>query len=208
MKTLIPFFALCSLLLAAQAHGAVIYSGLQNIAIATTFGGTNVDVEDTNNATNHGTGTIVGSDVNFFFGGVGFMNEANFQPVRASSLDAFSAITNLAYGTLINGTSTFATGAGGSGDLGSEHVGFSGGQFQPFTEGYVGFRLSGSYYGWMRVTLTFDEPGGIIHDWAYDDTGASILAGIVPEPSRAMLLMLGLMVGVMRRRRSATARHS
>lgn len=205
MKTFIPFFALCSLFFAAHAHSAVIYSGIQNIAIATTFGGTNVDVEDTNNTTNHSTGTITGGDVNFFFGGVGMMNEANFQPVRASSLDPYSAISNLAYGTLISNASIFAAGAGGSGDLGSEHVGAGGAQFQPFTEGYVGFRLGSNYYGWMRVTFTFDEPGGIIHDWAYDDTGASIFAGIVPEPSRAMLLMLGTMGGFLRRRRSPKA---
>lgn len=130
------------------------------------------------------TVTITGWDVNLFFGGVGMMNEANFQPVRASGVDPFSAMQNLTLGQLISSASTFATGTGGSGDFGSEHMGFSAGQFQPNVDGYIGFRLNGTNYGWMRVSFTFDEPGALIRDWAYDDTGATILAGMVPEPGR------------------------
>lgn len=193
---LIVLFCLCS-----WTQAAVIYSGIQNIAIDTTFVGTYVDVENTNNATNHSTSTITGWDINLFFGGVGMMNEANFQPVRASGVDPFSAMQNLALGQLISAASTFATGAGGSGDFGSEHVGFSAGQFQPNVDGYIGFRLNGSNYGWMRVSFTFDDPGAVIRDWAYDDSGMSIFAGSVPEPSRAVLLMVGLMSGMLQRRR-------
>jgi hypothetical protein len=183
---------------------AVIYSGLQNIAIPTTFDGVYVNVEDTNNATNHSSSTITGWDVNLFFGGVGEFNEANFQPVRASSGDPFSAMQNLTLGTLISNASTFATGVGGSGDVGSEHVGFGAGQFQPGVDGYIGFRLNGTNYGWMRVSLTFDDPGALIKDWAYDDTGATIVAGLlgVPEPSRAFLLMMGAIGATFRRRRN------
>lgn len=187
-----------------SAQAALIYSGLQNIPIATTFAGVYVDVENTNNATNHGSTTITGWDVNLFFGGVGEFNEPNFQPVRASSGDSFSAIQNLAVGTLIGAGSTFASGTGGSGDIGSEHVGFGANQFQPGVEGIIGFKLitmSGPFYGWMRVALTFNDPGAEIIDWAYDDTGATILAGVIPEPSRVMLLMMGLTTVMLRRRR-------
>jgi hypothetical protein len=195
-------FAFCTVFFTPAAHSAVIYSGIQNITIATGFDGTFVDLENTTNATNHGTSTITGWDINLFFGGVGMMNEANLQPVRASSSDPFSALQNLTLGQLISAGSTFATGAGGSGDIGSEHVGFSAGQFQPNTDGYIGFRLNGSNYGWMRVSFTFDDPGAVIRDWAYDNTGASILAGMVPEPSRPLLLMLGVMGFVFNRRRA------
>lgn len=202
-RPILPSIALALFVLfGGSASAAVIYSGIQNIAIATGFDGTNVDVENLNNATNHSTSTITGSDVNFFFGGVGMMNEANFQPVRVNGLDPYSAIVNITLGQLISAASLFATGAGGSGDIGSEHVGFSAGQFQPNVDGYIGFRLNGANYGWMRVSFTFDEPGAVIRDWAYDDAGASVFAGMVPEPSRAMLLMMGLGTVMMRRRRT------
>lgn len=202
LQSAVLVLVILSFAIRQSVQGAVIYSGIQNISIATTFDGTYVDVENTNNATNHGSTTITGWDVNLFFGGVGEFNQSNFQPVRASSGNSFSAIQNLAVETLIGAGSTFATGTGGSGDIGSEHVGFGANQFQPGVEGYLGFRLNGSSYGWMRVTFTFDEPGAVIHDWAYDDTGAAILAGIVPEPGRATLLCLGLSMALMRRRRS------
>jgi hypothetical protein len=196
------FFALCTLFLALPARSAVVYSGIQNIAIPSGLDGVFVDVENTNNATNHGFSVFTDWDVNLFFGGVGEFNEANFQPVRASGSDPYSAMQNLLLGQLISAASTFATGVGGSGDFGSEHVGFSAGQFQPNTDGYIGFRLNGTNYGWMRVSFTFDEPGALIRDWAYDNSGASISAGAVPEPSRALLLLTGLSGMVMRRRRS------
>lgn len=198
-----PLFVILSFAIRHSAQSAVIYSGIQNIAIATTFDGTYVDVENTNNATNHSSSTITGWDVNLFFGGVGEFNQSNFQPVRLLGSDPFSAMQNLTLGTLISAASTFATGDGGSGDVGSEHVGFGVGQFQPNVDGYIGFRLNGTNYGWMRVSLTFDDPGALIKDWAYDDTGASIFAGMlsVPEPSRALLLMVGAIGAIFRRRR-------
>ena len=56
----------------------------------------------------------------------------------------------------------------------------------------------------MSVTLT---------DWAYDDTGAKIIAGAIPEPGSATLAMGGALVlgaaGVRqwRKRKSATAKN-
>jgi len=185
-----------------SAYSAVIYSGTQNIPITTGFDGVYVDVEDLNNGTNHGFSSITGGDVNFFFGGAGLVNEANFQPVRTSSASATSAILNIAYGSLIGELSPFATGVGSSGDVGNEHMGLGMGQFQPGTDGYVGFRLNGSQYGWARVKFTLDDPGAIIYDWAYDDSGAAIAAGAVPEPGRSTLILLALTLTALRRRRS------
>lgn len=199
MKPII-LLTLGSLFLALPGRSAVIYSGIQNIAIATGFDGVYVDVENTNNATNHSYSVFTDWDVNLFFGGVGEFNQANFQPVRASGSDPYSAMQNLTMCQLISAASTFASGVGGSGDFGSEHLGVGAGQFQPNTDGYIGFRLNGTNYGWMRVSFTFDEPGALIRDWAYDNSGASISAGAVPEPSRAMLLFVG-MGGIMIRRR-------
>jgi hypothetical protein len=159
-----------------------------------------VDVDANNGAT--GGAEFAGWDFNFFFAGVGMANSAAFQPVRTSTSNE-SAILNLAYGTLVNGASTFSTGAGGSGDIGNEHVGPIASQFQDGAQGYLGFKFtknntSGPFYGWMRVTLTGNTPGGSIHDWAWDDSGASIA---VPEPGRAMLLILGVLGIALRRKR-------
>lgn len=205
MKHFPQFLALCNLLCTPSTSAAIIYSGLQNIPIATTFDGVYVDVENLDNSTNHGSSTITVPlwDVNLFFGGVGEYNESNFQPVRASSGDSFSAIQNLSYGTLVSAASTFASGVGGSGDVGSEHVGFDAGQFQPGADGYIGFRLNGGHYGWMRVSLSFNDAGAVIKDWAYDNTGAAMTVGAVPEPSGALLVVVGALGMISIRRRES-----
>jgi hypothetical protein len=53
----------------------------------------------------------------------------------------------------------------------------------------------------MRVVFTNNSAGGIIREWAYDDTGSAITIGSVPEPSRVLLLMLGIGTALFRRRR-------
>jgi hypothetical protein len=189
----------------STALSAVIYSGIQNIPISTGFDGVYVNVEDIRNSTNHGASSITGWDVNFFFGGSGLINESNFLPVRINSSSPTSSILNLAYGSLIGELSPFATGVGSSGDAGNEHMGLGLDQFQPGTDGYIGFRLNGSHYGWMRVGFTLDDPGAVVYDWAYDDSGAAIAAGAVPEPGRSTLMLLALTLAALRRRRSAKA---
>lgn len=192
---LVPLFAMLH-----SARSAVIYSGLQNIPIATTFDGTTLDV-DTGT-----TSTVLGSgwDVNFFFGGYGIANSAAFQPVRADATN-MSAVLNLASGVFVDSLLDYAAGEAGS----STHIGGGANQFTAGSQGYLGFKFTtnsnaGPYYGWMRVTLTVNTSGATIHDWAYDDTGAGIFVGsiiAVPEPSRAMLVVLSMTAMALRRRR-------
>ena len=104
-------------------------------------------------------------------------------------------IIQFALNQLIDSSYFFA----GAQETGSaDHLG-SPGNFQSGASGYLGFKFtkndnSGPYFGWMRLTLTANTPGALIHDWAWEDTGGSILAGamMVPEPARAMLMLLGL----------------
>ena len=152
------------------------------------------------------TSTILGWDVNLFYGGLGLGGSASWQPARDGTgvMD-----TGLAYqlNDTIDGSLLYA-GAVETGS--SDHVGLAAGQFQEGVEAYVGFKFTtnasdGPYYGWMRVTLTANNSGGVISDWAYENTGASILAGaMAPEPGRAVLMLLGLCAAGMRRRRDLT----
>lgn len=184
---------------APAAHAAVIYSGLQNIAIPATFEGVylNIDTAATSGS------TITGWDVNPFFGGAGFANSPAFQPARLGTAND-DPYLRMDFGDVIDGSLFYSSGYGGSGDP-VPHLGSGPDQFGVGQEGYLAFRFTtdgsaGPYYGWMRVTLTNNTSGGMISDWAYDDTGAPIVAG-VPEPGRAGLLGLGLLGWLTRRRR-------
>jgi len=68
--------------------------------------------------------------------------------------------------------------------------------FSDTQPGYLGFRLNdgGFKYGWMHIdSIAEDGASYHISGYAYEDTGASILAGAeaVPEPSSLALLALG-----------------
>lgn len=187
-----------------SANAAVIYSGVQNIAIPTTFDGVYLDIDTGTTSTS----VITGWDINPFFGGFALGNSAAFQPVRTGTGNS-DTILNLAYGTLVDSLLNYATGEAGS----SDHIGGGANQFTAGNEGYLGFKFttngnSGPFYGWMRMTVTVNTPGGTIHDWAYDNTGAGLLVGsltAVPEPSRAMLGLAGLLALALRRCRTLSA---
>lgn len=114
-------------------------------------------------------------------------------------------LANLAPNTLIDGASTYAA---------SATTLFSTGAFWNNTagaSGLIGFKFrntanTNTYYGWARLEV---NPwagglysGGKVIDWAYDDTGAGIGAGVVPEPTGLALLAAGA-AGLMARRRVA-----
>jgi hypothetical protein len=65
------------------------------------------------------------------------------------------------------------------------------------TSGYVGFQFqpgATTYYGWARLSVSADllgNPVATVHEMAYENTGASIATGAVPEPSALGLLAAG-----------------
>ncbi len=198
--TSLLLFVILSFAIRPSAQSAVIYSGVQNIAIPTTFDGVYLDIDTATTSTS----VITGWDVNPFFGGYAIGNSAAFQPVRSGTGNSDS-ILNLAYGTLVDSLLNYATGEAGS----SDHIGGGAYQFTEGAQGYLGFKFTtnssaGPFYGWMRVTLTANTSGALIHDWAYDNTGSGLFVGsltAVPEPSRAMLLIAGACFASLRRQR-------
>ena len=202
MKHLL-LFALCSSFFAASAQAAFVYSGLQNIAIPTDVGGVGVFIDIDNGST--AFADFAGADINPFFGGSGFINNAAFQPARTSTATD-SAIIRLPSGALISSALNYATGINESGGL-NNHMGSGASEFFPGSEGFLGFTFtkndsSGPFYGWVRVVFTNNTAGGVIKDWVYDDSGAPILAG-APEPTRSLLALLGLSALLQRRKRDA-----
>jgi len=190
--------------LAAMAQGAVLWFPRQDIPIPTTFEGVSVDLET--GTTSVLASGLPGGDINFLRGGGAVTNDAD-QTASAPSLQLVRTGTSnvdplrqLGIGDTVDSTSTVATGFGASGDPNSHFP-----EFTPGTPGYAGFSIvldnNTTAYGWMRVTLQdTNQTGGLIHEWAIEDSGGLITVG-VPEPSTSLLAILALGGIFLRRRR-------
>ena len=180
----------CSLLLGTvgSSPAEILFSGQQNIAIPTNFDGVYIKV-DLSQPT-YVVSSSGGWDLNPFFGGSGIANSLKFQPVR-SGTGSEDTIIRLAATSVIDGNATFASGWGGSGaDDESGHLGGGALQFADGKAGYLGFQLDtgavSPLYGWMRVVLTANG-NGVIQSWAYDNSGAAILAGANGESGQQVV---------------------
>lgn len=199
MKYKFPSFAcLTSLVLVLPTSAEVIYSNLQDISIPNDFDGVYLNIE-TGAWNTNAMSPVTGWDLNAFLGGSALWNAPSFQPVRLGTTST-SAVANLAEGAMVTSGSTYSTfvqGAGGQNPGGAgygaseTHLGNGSGQFVAGQEGYLGFRLNGNQYGWMRVVFTNNTGGALIKDWAYDTTGASIAVGNVKLNGLNMALNSG-----------------
>jgi hypothetical protein len=181
MKRLV---AILALLLAVPLSAEIVNSGLQDITIPNDFAGVYLDIDT--GLTN--TAEFAGWDINVFFGGVGIGGSPDFQPCRVG-VESTDTILCLNSGDVVDGSRLYATGYNGSQD----HLGAPG-NFQDGQKGFLGFSFmknggTGPYYGWMSLTLTANTPGGVIHEWAWENTGAAItVPTAVPEPGSALLI--------------------
>lgn len=185
-----------SCLLPASAD--VIYSNLQDIAIPSNYSGVYLNVETGSWNTNINS-PQAGWDINPFFGGSVLWNSPTFQPVRTGTGE-MDSVVNVAAGSTVGSGSTFSTfvqGAGGENPGGpgygisETHMGSGAGQFVSGTEGYLGFRLNGTEYGYMRVVLTNNGSGAVIRDWAYDTSGAPVVVGGIRQVGQDVILSSG-----------------
>jgi hypothetical protein len=189
---------LVTLALTGAAVADVYYSNLQNIAIPTNYAGVYLNVE-TGASNTSMTSPVSGWDINPYFGGSTLANSPAFQPVR-SGTGSLDAVLNLSFGSTVGSGSTYSTytqgingqNPGGPGYGGSQtHMGAGVGQFVSGTEGYLGFRLNGEDYGYMRVVLTNNTSGAVIKDWAYDTSGASVVVGGIRQVGQDVTLSSG-----------------
>lgn len=69
-------------------------------------------------------------------------------------------------------------------------------EFPAGTTAYAGFVIDPDgilpMYGWARLSLDVSGTSFSLDQWAYDDSGAAMSVGVVPEPSTALLLGFGL----------------
>ncbi len=187
------FVGTAALMSPSGSQAAVVYSGPLNINIPTTnqFGGIYIDltrpgvsfIPTTSGAgAAEGLNTILpGWDVNFY----GPTNLKWYYP-KVGGVAQTLAIYN-------SGHHVAALGAGVMVDASS-----SLGTWQTMTPEFTGVTAfmgvefkddsNRDLFGWIRITggATGAFPATIV-DWAYDDSGAGIQTGVVPEPSAAAL---------------------
>ncbi len=171
-----------------SADAAIVWSGAVNINIPSTTAGVYANLANGANAiTPAGApgwdiNAWSSSTLNFYVGGMVAGQRTDFVAATTTST------ANLAFNTLISGASTLTTGTGTITTTGlalnSSNNLFG---FRFYHEGAGAFR-----FGWIRISLgatAAAQPRAIV-EYAYEDTGAGIGAGVVPGPGA--LAVLGL----------------
>lgn len=210
---------------ASAAQGAIVYSGLRNIVVdPTTTNGIYIDF-DSNTATTSAA-VLPGWDVNLFVDNYSLSGtisrtgrgltaahpNATNREVGVNASDFL--VAELSTGTLIGPTSTFATPESDGLHrtvLAYQSTFTSDGNPYAFgdwnggaTNKFMGIEFVNAAgtvdYGWVRLTVGAGPtyPFTVV-DWAYDTTGAAIVA--VPEPAVSAMALGALALGAVRRPR-------
>ncbi len=190
------FVGTAALMTASEARAAVVYSGPLNVTVPTTNGAGGIYLDLTKpgqsfTPTKSGGGAtegldtlLPGWDVNFYRGTTSgnllwYYPKVNNVVQTLAVFDGANHVAALGAGVKIDGTSSLGTWQ----TMVPEFTGqtaFMGVQFHDANNDVL--------YGWIRITggATQGFPATVV-DWAYDDSGAGILTGAVPEPSSAAL---------------------
>jgi hypothetical protein len=201
MKRFLPLFPLLLLGAAPAAHAAIVYSGVQNVAVPQNFTGIYVNMLTNTTAGTQPVDFNSAPWVGFSFGGVDISNDTLLQVVITGT----DQVTALSTAQTVGSPSSFSSDANYS----TTHTGPAAGQFQLGSPGYFGFKFQTvaagpTHYGWAKLTVN-NAGAGTLHDWAYEAVaGTSIQVGTVPEPGSALLMLLGF--GALYRQRSRRTR--
>jgi len=183
------FVGTAVMMTASKADASVVYSGPLNINVPTTniFGGIYFDLTKPSESfipTTSGGGpaeglntVLPGWDVNFYKGSVGLRWWYN-TGVEAV-FNGANRVAALGEGVMVDGSSS----------LGTWQT-----MYPEYTDvtAYMGVKFfdaaNDPLYGWIRITggPASGIPATIL-DWAYEDSGAGIQTGVVPEPSSVAL---------------------
>lgn len=181
--------AVATAAIAPSSQADIVYSGTVNLNIASSTNGLYLNVvTGANNVVGMGGGTTVpGWDINPWNAtGFGLFSNSN-QTGGSYVVTAANFGANLAPGAVISAASMF--GSGSSTNNAQWNLNSS--------NNLVGFRFLNeatgiTNYGWFRVsfsTTTSSQPRTLV-EFAYENTGSSIMAGqtAIPEPTTFALL--------------------
>jgi hypothetical protein len=180
---------------ALSASGAIVHSGVQDISIAQ-FSALNLDID----------GDSAGDVLlkNYVFGGGSYQGATvNFFPGKLVSFNA----SGLAYVSALNAGFTVDASSVGPSFFGSMAYGASNpnAQFNTASNKFIGLSFASganTYYGWVRVSVNQAAGNFMVHDWAYENSGAGIQTGAIPAPGALGLLAAGASgLGLMRGRK-------
>lgn len=184
--------------MAGTADAQIVYSGVQDLAIAQ-FSSQNLNLDG--DAYN---------DIllkNYVFLGGNYQGAyVNFAPGKVVGFfSGFGYASALSEGDLIDASTT----AGGPFQSSMAYGGNNpNAEFNNVSGAFLGLEFpinATSHFGWVRVTIDNAAGTFVINDWAYNSVpGEGLRAGQVPEPTALGLLAAGAAgVAAMRRRKAA-----
>jgi MYXO-CTERM domain-containing protein len=201
----------------AQSAGAgIVYSGTVNVPIpvssSSTLTGLHIDIQGLTTRVASGssispedlklTANTASGSASFITvtsrafsgnGAISFTNTTGFPP----------NIRNIPLNAAIGSSQTFATISGGT--IGANAANLA--LFQNQST-FLGFRIATATanvfnYGWLRIQVGDDFRSATLVDFAYENqTNTTITAGAIPTPGAAVMLGLGAIASLRRRRRA------
>jgi hypothetical protein len=199
MKRFLPLLPLLAFGLAPTAQGAIIASGVVDVALPQSFfAGVYVNILTQVTSTTQPVDFDTAPWIGFDFGGIDIINGDALRPVATGS-----QVVNLTTADSVGSASPVALGA----NFSDAHTGPAASQFTAAAPGYVGFAFSPTVgapvqFGWAKITIN-NTAAGTLHEWAYEtNPGTAIQVGAVPEPGGTALSLLAAALLTTRRRRA------